>query len=117
MAEGEVVPIPSLPALSIRIASVRRPRRSVEKTIELVPVLKFWPRKAEMAPVEVALFVTSLALKVKRDPVEVADCWFEMLKRFWVVPEDRADDVATSRTACGVEVPMPKKPFVLSTAR
>ena len=73
---GEVVPMPRLPALVNRPASVKMPDRSVENARSPFPVVKFWVRMPTIAAVEVP-FVTSFALKVRREAVEVADARLE----------------------------------------
>ena len=68
--------MPRLPDEVKRAASVRVPLFRVEKARSPLPVLKFWVRMPVIAAVEVAL-VMSLALKVRREAVEVADARLE----------------------------------------
>ena len=68
--------MPILPDEVNRAASVRVPLCRVEKLRSPLPVLKFWVRMLVMAPVLVAL-VMSLALKVRREAVDVADARLE----------------------------------------
>ena len=73
---GEVDPIPTKPASVIRMASVIVPERMVENARSDLAVLKFWVRIEVMYAVLVAL-ITSLARKVRREAVEVAESRLE----------------------------------------
>lgn len=70
-AWGEVVPCPVKPESKILMASVRTPDFKVEKMRLPAPPPKFCVRRPVIADVVVPL-VTSLALKDRREPVEVA---------------------------------------------
>jgi len=66
--------MPTLPLLSILIASVKEPLLNVEKAKSPFPVVQFWVRIEVMAAVEVPVApLMSWALKVNLEAVEVAE--------------------------------------------
>ena len=93
---GVVVPMPTEPVSSMRMASVKPPARSVEKARFPFPVLKFWVRMLVMAAVVVP-FVSmppegvvepASVLKERREAVEVAEARFERNSWSCVAPDE-----------------------------